>query len=299
MVFSCLHEEMRTYPPRWPILTYMRLSGVRLNEALNCGGESLDYFAAQLRQKLNRLKGEGFNVETGKVDYIGLKQSESFDTFVDATRGLRNFDISLLKEDALKKAFWINIYNALVIHGVIAYGARRSVREIRGAFDRMAYSINGMRVSADDIEHGILRANRGHILMPGPRFADDDPRCAWCLSQMDPRIHFALVCAADSCPPINLYEAEQIDAQLDLAARNFINNGGVVVDQARMTVSLSRIFQWYSADFGGAWLGLGGKEAVIRYVAQFLESEQDALFLNEQAPRLKVRYLRYNWALNM
>ena len=135
----------------------------------------------------------------------------------------------------------------------------RSLLKIRGAFERIAYVIGGHRYSLDDIEHGVLRGNRAHFLIPGVRFRAKI-RAAQALAQVDPRIHFALVCGASSCPPIGIYQAENLDSQLDLAAGNFINNRGVVMNRAEGTVALSRVFQWYSPDFGGSgWAWANGR----------------------------------------
>ena len=69
---------------------------------------------------------------------------------------------------------------------------------------------------------------------------------------LDPRIHFALVCGARSCPPIGFYEAEQIDFQLQLAAESFINSSQVKILPQEGTVLISKIFKWYKSDFGGS-----------------------------------------------
>ena len=116
---------------------------------------------------------------------------------------------------------------------------------------------------------------------------------------MDPRIHFALVCGASSCPPISIYQADKLDVQLDLAARSFVNGGGVLLNKDEMTLSLSPIFQWYSVDFGGNWMGIGKRYAVINYVAQYLADEDDRRFLQEHSEDLRVTYQEYDWALNV
>ena len=167
-----------------------------------------------------------------------------------------------------------------------------------GTFERVAYMIGGLRYSLDDIEHGILRANRGHIAIPGVRFSSNDLRCEYLLDVFDPRIHFTLVCGSTSCPPIGIYQAENLDLQMEIAAKNFINNGGVVLNKAEMTVSLSKIFQWYSQDFGGGWMGFGSKTPVLHYISQFLIDEDDAQFLINHAENLKVTYQPYDWSLN-
>ena len=165
-----------------------------------------------------------------------------------------------------------------------------------GFFWRAAYDIGGQRYCAFDIEYGILRGNRGHPAIPGAHFGSCDLRLAYSLDRLDPRIHFALVCAARSCPPIAVYDAEQIGAQLDGAARAFVNNGGVEVDQDAGEVRLSQVFRWYAPDFGARPLGLGDKTPLLRYSANYLVSENARDLALHGRPR--VRFQPYDWSLN-
>ena len=280
----------------------MRFGKTRPDEALNCncapaaddGGD----IAAALKSALGSWRADGLNLETGRVDYERLASSQRIEAYRPLAAALRDFDPGRLASLADRTAFWINIYNALLIHGVVAYRATSSLMEIRNAFERIAYVIGGRRYSLDDIEHGILRGNRAHYLIPGPRFSRRDPRRQHALSRVDPRIHFALVCGASSCPPIGIYQAENVDHQLDLAARNFINGGGVDLNWDRGTVALSRIFQWYSPDFGGPWMGLGRRTPVLRFIANYLAADERDYVL-AQAKSLRVSYQRYDWALNV
>lgn len=300
--FSCSPGEMQPAPIRLPMRLYMRLGKVGADEALNCGVPASNHEAADiaedLKATLNLWKADGLNIETGRVDYKRMAQSNVIEAYRPLAAALRAFDPAQLTSDDRRKAFWINIYNALLIHGVIAYGARSSLWNIRGAFERIAYVIGGFRYSLDDIEHGILRCNKAHFVIPGVRFSRRDPRRKHALQQLDPRIHFALVCGASSCPPIGIYQADKLDAQLDLAARNFINGGGVIINRAASTVSLSRIFQWYSPDFGGKWMGLGAGRAALRYVLSFLLAD-NLDYVAERIDDLRIRYQHYDWALNV
>ena len=171
---------------------------------------------------------------------------------------------------------------------------RQSVTEARAGlvsfFRRAAYNVGGYRFSANDIEHGILRANRPHWAIPGPQFGPSDPRLAWRVEPMDSRIHFALNCASRSCPPIGVYDAPQIDQQLDLAAANFIANT-VAVEPDQSTVRLSTLFKWYAGDFGG-------RAGVIALLLQHLPETEDRKWLSTQQTGLRFVYRPYDWRLN-
>ena len=299
----CSDSILKPVPLRLPLRLYLRHRNVSSDEALNCG-ETSGMAAGReigevLKAAMNRWKADGLDLDRGRVDYRRLAGSEAFAEFLGLVPDLRQFDPSELSSEIERRAFWINLYNVLMIHGLVAYGAKRSAEEIKGIFVRLAYIVGGYRYSLDDIEHGILRGNRMHFVVPGVRFGARDPRRQHVIGKLDPRIHFALVCGASSCPPISIYQADKLDVQLDLAARSFVNGGGVLLNKDEITLSLSRIFQWYSVDFGGHWMGIGKRYAVINYVARYLVDEDDRHFLHEHSENLRVTYQEYDWALNV
>jgi hypothetical protein len=230
-----------------------RLLGVIDDTVLNTGETTLSSAnpAQALFQAANALKAEALDPEAGQIDYVNLAKGEAYQDFREVARSLANRSLEDLGDKNAQTAFWINLYNAMILDAVVQYQIKGSISRNLGLFRRAAYRVGGMRFSADDIEHGILRGNRRNPFIPIPAFASDDTRSALSLSPPDPRIHFALVCGARSCPPIAFYDGEQIDSQLDLAAAGFINGGGADYDPVNNTLSLSKIFSWYQADFGG------------------------------------------------
>jgi hypothetical protein len=238
------------------------------------------------------LKAHFIDAEKGVVHYTAIRGSKEFERYRDLTKGLRSFDIRSLNGREKRLAFWINIYNTAVIHGVIELGLERSVKESPRFFDRVTYEIGGFLFSLNEMEHGILRSNRRppyRLLRP---FRKGDPRLEFSVIPMDPRIHFALVCGARSCPPIGFYEAEQIDFQLQLAAMSFTNSPQVKILPQEGTVLLSQIFKWYRADFGG------GHGAILDTLLNLLDEGEKKNFLKESRDRIRIRYQPYDWNLN-
>lgn len=252
--------------------------------------------AADLYRLIKDLQAEAFDSTRG-VDYARVRTSPRYAEYGLCSRRLQSFDPATLTTREEKLAFWINLYNALVIDAIIHLGVKESVNAVKGFFMRAAYEIGGWRYSADDIEHGILRANAAHPALPGAQFAANDSRNAFALEQLDPRIHFTLVCGARSCPPICVYTSEQIDAQLDLAARAFINDGGARMDQATRTVWLSQIFQWYAPDFGALPFALGRTKPLREFVSRYPAKESDREFILSSHSR--IRLMPYDWHLNV
>jgi Protein of unknown function, DUF547 len=144
-------------------------------------------------------------------------------------------------------AFWINLYNALTLQAMMRNKIQKSVLEFPGFFDCCAYQVHAdsleFTLTLNEIEHGVLRGNRA-ILFSAP-FAANDPRQDLILP-LEPRIHFALNCGAISCPPIRAYQAEQLEAQLELATHSYLQS----VRLEHGVVILPRLLQWYAKDFG-------------------------------------------------
>ena len=243
----------------------------------------------ELFAAVRAMKAESYDPSCNCFDYAALAGSESYARYRACSARLQTFNPTSLRSREERLAFWINLYNALIIDAVIAFRLKESVREDWGFFRRAAYVVGGRRYSADDIEHGILRGNRRHyhpaILLP--QFAPSDPRLALSLQPVDPRIHCALVCASRSCPPIATYEPQRIHEQLDLACSTFINAGGAQMEDGGL-LCLSPIFRWYRRDFGGRE---GVREFVLRYLQQ-----GDARALLEDGRR--PGFYKYDWSLN-
>ena len=270
------------------------------NEILNIGpvGDSSTLFrdlAASLKRAMNTVKAEAIDASGNRVDYVRLAESPAFTTYRRLTPALRQLNLAHIVTRSDRLAFWLNLYNALVIDGIISYGVRRSVAEERlgvlAFFRRTAYNIGGMRFSCDDIEHGILRSNSRHPFLPGRQFGGRDPRRAWIIDPPDARVHFALNCGSRSCPPIGVYSADHIDAQLTLATRSFLNQEAIL-EPRQDTLGLPSIFRWFARDFGG-------RPGVIAFLLHYLPEDGRRAWLEARGPRARLRYHRFDWSLNV
>lgn len=217
------------------------------------------------------------HVVRGGVDYAALQGSresrEDLATFLRSLEGARPGEMG---EDAAL-AFWIDAYNAVVIHHVLErYPGIESVRDVDGFFDELTFPVAGEELTLDEIE------GRG-------------------IGIGDERIHFAVVCASTSCPDLRdePYEAARLDAQLRDQTRIFLSDEtkGLRWEPEEDTLWLSSIFKWYAGDFTGgstvvAFFARGG---VLDWVAEHAP-EGIARELREEEP--SVRYMEYDWGLN-
>jgi hypothetical protein len=143
---------------------------------------------------------------------------------------------------AEQKAYWINLYNALTVDLVLSRFPVVSIRDInispglmvRGPWAAKLLSVEGERLSLDDIEHRILR----------PIWKDN-------------RVHYAVNLASLGCPNLQpeAYTGDKTEALLEKAAREFVNHPrGVEIKNGRLKVS--SIYVWFDEDFGGSAEGL-------------------------------------------
>jgi hypothetical protein len=152
-----------------------------------------------------------------------------------------------LPSDAERVTTWVNLYNAAA-RQLADTDLIRLASRLR-SFRRPVLMVAGTALSLDAMEHGLLRRSRwkvglGWLGNPWPGAFERRYRVA----RVDPRIHFALNCAAASCPPIDAYRPDRLDAQLDMATRGYLATS-VRRDGSRLVVP--RLFLWFSGDFGG------------------------------------------------
>lgn len=271
-------------------------------EVLNVGDNS-DHISqeagkelpGELKRFIDMAKIDAIDESGFTVNYESLRSSPPYNEYRNAcSPRLMYFDPQLLATREEQLAFWINLYNALVMDGVISKQVTQSVGsnplKLLAFFRGTSYNVAGYRMSCDDIEHGILRGNRGHPMLPGRQFPSTDLRKSWIVDPVDVRIHFALNCAGRSCPPIQVYTAAEIDAQLDLAARNFVN-ADLSIDPHHYEVHLSAIFSWFKGDFGG-------RDGIIDFLLQYLPEDDRQSWLLEHRDSIEFKFKDYDWGLN-
>jgi hypothetical protein len=247
--------------------------------------------AETLMRSVRGLRDRFYDTVRGRVAYPALAASDAYREYRRLTRGLQRFDPARLLGRKAKLAFWVNLYNTLVVDAIAALGVEHSVKEVPEFFRRVCYDIGGRRFTPDDIEHGILRGNAQLWLRTRRPFGAGDSRRELIVAPAEPRVHFALVCGSRSCAPIAYYDPERIFEQLHQAARSFVNSSEVVVLPEEGKVLLSEIFRWYEKDFGG-------RLGVIDFLYDHLADDVSRTFLREHGGTAAFEYIFYDWNLN-
>jgi len=211
--------------------------------------------------------------EDGMVDYRALReQPKQLQTYLDQ---LADAELEALSEPE-RLALLINAYNAFTLKLILDHwddGRIDSIKDIPASkrWEAQRWDLGGERVSLNQIEHQIIR------------------------KQFDePRIHWALVCAAIDCPPLRreAYTGQKLDAQLADQTRLVHSSAQYVdFDPDTGTLRVTSLYKWYGQDFGEGKL----TDVVLAEVARHHEGVADA---RAQGRDITIKWLDYDWSLN-
>ncbi len=211
--------------------------------------------------------------DRGQVDYRRWKENAR-GSLSQVLQALEAVDLRAKYTREERLAYWLNLYNAHAIASVLKRYPISSIRPmflgVPNWFSFLWFFIRRLppnyRYSLNLIEHRILRRQF-----------------------IEPRIHFALVCASVGCPLLRnqAYLPQTVYTQLEDDAHRFINNPTKVQYQPQtQTLYCSKIFKWYEQDF------LKSAPALIHYINRYRHPEAA---ITSQA---KIVYLPYDWTLN-
>ena len=214
---------------------------------------------------------------SGTINYFSMIADAGITAFAES---LATFDLSILDTREKELAFWINSYNSLSLYGVIRKlksdpdfvkkGNSSWLQRVR-FFALQKFDVGGKQFTLRDIENNIRK------------------------DYQDPRIHFALNCSSMGCPVLKdgRYSAENIDAELDEATKLYLSSpAGAKIDEHENILYASMIFKWYKKDFE-----VTGK-TISEYILQYVPTDSKE-YLEAHLNDIKIRYLDYDWSLNM
>jgi len=207
------------------------------------------------------------HVQNGSVNYSTLqKDSSQLTQYLD--------QIALVSKDqfdqwnkAQQLAFLINLYNAQTLSLIVQHYPVNSIKDIKewfkGPWDIRCVRLFGKIITLNQLEHEIIRKN-----------------------YQEPRVHFALVRAARSCPPLRpeSFNYLELNEQLENQGKLFfIQEKKNRIDHDSKTIYLSPIFKWFKEDFKSL------KQFAIHYFSEEL---------TEDIENYNIKYTRYDWSLN-
>lgn len=188
----------------------------------------------------------------------------------------------VLELDEQRKAFWVNVYNGYII--AILKNDKKAFDDRGSFFTKKQINIAGNLLSFDDIENGMIRKSQfkfglGYI---GKVFPPAFERRLQ-VKERDFRIHFAINCGAKSCPPVRIYTAKTVNAQLQNATKVYLTDF-TKYNKDKNSVETSTLMSWFRGDFGGK----AGTKKILKELK---------LIPEESNP--EVTYGSYDWTLDI
>ncbi|KAJ3434304.1 electron carrier/ protein disulfide oxidoreductase [Anaeramoeba flamelloides] len=188
-------------------------------------------------------------VSSQQINFKLISQSIPFQRFVQLTAELQNIKLQELITDQYKLPFFLNLYNCLTFHSLIVSGIPKDKVSADKFMKNSVYTIQGLRFSLNDIYYGILRANHDQKHL-NPYFIKGDPRKKFTISELDPRIHFAIM---NFYFPTHLrvYTKKNLNHLLKKVTVETLSP--IVAIQSKF-IFLPKLFGFFEKDFGGAHL---------------------------------------------
>lgn len=253
--------------------------------------------AARIGEKLMKIMSailESYASEDRcRLDYLAISNSEEFRRYVNMVRSLHRVDLFALSLDE-KLAFFLNLYNAMVIHAVIRRGYPEGMIERKSFVSDFQYIVGGHSYSLNAIRNGILRSNQRAPYALVKPFSTRDNRLQMSLPMVNLLIHFGLCDGSKSSPSVRFFSPQNVQAELRFAAREYFKRIAIEVDLSKRTVSLPCIMKWYSSDFGIEKEGL-------KWMLSYLDAGKAGLLshLLDDGGVINIVYQNYDWSINV
>ncbi|RLN74361.1 hypothetical protein BBJ28_00008622 [Nothophytophthora sp. Chile5] len=243
--------------------------------------------------ELHALKSFPKGIATGfslhnHVSVAGSGAHEQFDAplcqkyrkFLKLTSKLQKVDIGSLPKHE-RQPFFINIYNAMVLHGLIEFGVPQNMGQYK-AFERdVAYTIGGLDFTLGDIKHGILRCNRKPPSNYWERqLQSQDPKLQFRLHIRDPRSLLVLIDCSEPLPSAAdapILKPGRTDTDLEEQVEKFCAR--LEVNERAGEILLPRVFRIFRDDFGAS------EAEMVSWLSQYMDSSPSNLM------NYRVRYM--------
>ncbi|KAG7343262.1 glutaredoxin [Nitzschia inconspicua] len=242
----------------------------------------------RLKKQLGKILKDCTDSEE-RVDYKQASNHNHFPAFEEAACELQGVKLVEMQHDT-KLAFCINLYNLMIKYAFVKVGIASSQMGRNAFFNSVGFVLGGHFLTFQDMEHGILRGNRKAPYAASRQFGPNDDRLDLVFSEVDIRIHFALNCGARSCPQILDFTSYGVHEELRVAALEFCDDDENFSIQGN-TIHLSKIFSWYSEDFGST------STEILQKILRFCRASK-ALGLKTLLDHggFRIKYNPYDWS---
>ncbi|CAH8356764.1 unnamed protein product [Eruca vesicaria subsp. sativa] len=232
--------------------------------------------------------------DRSRVDYMRISQSEEFRRYLNLAQDLQRLNLLELSTEE-KLAFFLNLYNAMVIHALIRIGRSDGMITRRLFFTDFQYVVGGYSYSLNSIRNNILRGGHRKLYPFIKPFIRGNTHHELGLQKPNPLVHFGLCDGAKSSPVVRFFTPQGVEAQLKRAAREFFRNGGIEVVLDKRVVHLSRIIKWYKDDFSE-------EKKLLKWIMSYVDANIAGLLTHllgeDGGGSVHIVYQDYDWSIN-
>ncbi|XP_078176188.1 uncharacterized protein LOC144569613 isoform X1 [Carex rostrata] len=139
-------------------------------------------------------------------------------------------------------AFWINLFNALIMHAYLAYGVPKNDIKLFSLMQKACYTIGGQSISAAEIEYIILKLKAPvhrpqlALMLALHKFKITEEHKKFSLESPEPMVLFALSCGMFSSPAVRIFSAQNVRAELQMCMRDYIRAAVGINDRGKLLV---------------------------------------------------------------
>uniref|UniRef100_A0A7N0ZWX5 DUF547 domain-containing protein n=1 Tax=Kalanchoe fedtschenkoi TaxID=63787 RepID=A0A7N0ZWX5_KALFE len=186
-----------------------------------------------------------------------------------------------------KLAFWINLYNALLMHAYLAYGVPKSELKLFSLMQKAAYTVGGHSFSAAAIEYVILRmkppVHRPQIalLLALHKLKMSDEQRKFAIDAYEPLLTFALSSGMYSSPAVRIYHANNVKEELEEAQRDFVRAAVGVSSKGKLLVP--KLLHCFAK-------GFVDDQHLAVWISSYLQPDQ-ALFVEQSMSLRRQKFL--------
>ncbi|XP_056177024.1 uncharacterized protein LOC115671308 isoform X4 [Syzygium oleosum] len=199
---------------------------------------------------------------------------------------LAKLDPSRMTHDE-KLAFWINLYNALIMHAYLAYGIPRSDVKFFSLMQKAMYTVGGQSFSAAEIEYIMLKMkpppHRPHIALclALHEFKELEVKEMYSIDQPEPLLPFALSCGTYSSPAVRIFKPGNVADMLRQSLKDYVRASVGISNKGK--VLIPKLLHSFTKE-------IGEDASVPEWICQFLPVEQ-ANLVRECSSKNKWRLL--------
>ncbi|VAI40752.1 unnamed protein product [Triticum turgidum subsp. durum] len=171
-------------------------------------------------------------------DLRGFSSSPLLTKLREMLEALQQVDLRFLTHQQ-KLAFWLNIYNTCIMHGILQHGLPSNSEKLLALKNKATINVSGQKFNALVIENFVLRqpsSVKEEFWKCDVDVEEQKVRGLYGLNSSEPNILFAMCCGTRSSPALRIYKADRVMMDLEKAKVDYLQASLVVTSTRRLMI---------------------------------------------------------------